>query len=336
MLALTGGLNLRVALTTAIAVQAMPLAGPLLLSKDVFAYWGESRVAIVHHANPYRATPADFPDDAASPFVSESWRAEPAVYGPAWIAAASVPAAAAGSSAHAAELAYRVFAALALLASIALVAVRTRNAAAVALLGWSPLLAIHYAGGGHGDALMMLVVLLATTAGTHAAGGVLWPVAAAFKPLAPVLVPLELARRRLAMGAAWWTGALASTIAVVALSTLFFGTSWLHGALTGVHQTSALGGVRWLTELGFSHRQAVTAAAAAFLVVYGVLLGEAWQRGRARLSLATSALCLTSSLLRPWYALWPVALAALEEDVAAAVVAYALTGYLLFGDAVQL
>ena len=78
------------------------------------------------------------------------------------------------------------------------------------------------------------------------------------------------------------------------------------------------------------------AAAAVFLVVYAALLRDAWRSGRARLSLAASALCLTSSLLRPWYALWPVALAALEEDAVAAVVAYALTGYLLFGDAVQL
>jgi hypothetical protein len=69
--------------------------------------------------------------------------------------------------------------------------------------------------------------------------------------------------------------------------------------------------------------------------VYLVLLRNAWRTGRGRFSLAATALCLTSSLLRPWYALWPVALAALEEDALAAVAAFALSAYLLFGDAVH-
>ena len=151
-----------------------------------------------------------------------------------------------------------------------------------------------------------------------------------------MLVPLELAQRRLAVSTRWWAGVVASTAAVVGLSTALFGTHWIHAATTGAHQTSPLGGVHWLTQLGLTHRHAVLGAAAVFLVVYVALLRDAWVRRRARFSLAASALCLTSSLLRPWYALWPVALAALEEDMIGAAVAYALTGYLLFGDAVQL
>jgi alpha-1,6-mannosyltransferase len=334
-LARSGRIPFRLVVIVAITVQALPLAAPLLLSKDVFAYWNQSRIVIVHRANPYRSTPADYPNDPALPFISESWRESPTVYGPAWVAAGSAPAAVAGASSHRAELAYRVFAVVALVASIAVVAVRTRSAAAVAFLGWSPLLALHYAGGGHGDAWMMLFVLLAVAAGTRAAGGALWAVSAAFKPLALVLMPLEIARRRLHMSARWWTGLIIAAIGIVALSTAFFGTSWARGALTGVHQASPLGGVHWLTELGLAHRTAVGTAAAAFLAVYAGLLTDAWRRGRARLSLAASALCLSSSLLRPWYALWPVALAAIEEDIAGAVVAYLLSGYLLFGDAVR-
>jgi len=149
-------------------------------------------------------------------------------------------------------------------------------------------------------------------------------------------VPLELAKRRLAVGARWWLGLVGSSVAVVVVSTAIFGTHWVRAATTGAHQSSPLGGVHWLMQAGLTHRHAVLVAAAAFLVVYAALLRHAWRSGRARLSLAASALCLSSSLLRPWYALWPVALAALEEDVLAAVVAYALTGYLLFGDAVKL
>lgn len=336
LLAWSGRLRLRAALVVAVAVQAAPLAAPLLLSKDAYLYWGEARVFAVHHANPYASTPAGYPADPAYPHVSESWRAEPSPYGPAWEVVGAVPALAAGGSARAAELGYRALAFLALLASVLLVAARTRSAAAVAFLGWSPLLALHFAGGGHGDAVMMLLVLAAVAAGTSARGGALWPVASAFKPFPPILVPLELAKRRLAMGGRWWAGLAAATAGVVGVSTALFGVHWIRAATTGAHQASPLGGVHWLTELGLTHRNAVIAAAAVFLVVYAALLRDSWRRGRARLSLAASALCLTSSLLRPWYALWPVALAALEEDALAAFAAYALSGYLLFGDAVRL
>ena len=183
---------------------------------------------------------------------------------------------------------------------------------------------------------MMLVVLGAVVSGmTSLRGGALWPLASAFKPFPPVLVPLELARRRLAVGARWWIGAVGSTAGVVVVSTALFGTRWIRGATTGAHQASPLGGVHWLMQAGLTHRDAVMVAAAVFLVVYAALLRDAWTRGRARLSLAATALCLTSSLLRPWYALWPVALAALEEDVLGMAAAFGLTGYLLFGDAVR-
>jgi hypothetical protein len=333
-LARSGLIRLRLAFASAIAVQSVTLAAPLLLSKDVFLYWGEARVVTAHHANPYTSTPADHPSDPALPFVSESWRAATTLYGPAWIAVSTAPALAAGRSAHRAELAYRLLAAVALLATIALVAVRTRSAAATAFLGWSPLLALHYGGGGHNDAVMMVVILAAVASGESAGAGALWPLAAAFKPVAPIFVPLELAKRRLRISASWWVALVVSTILIVAGATAWFGTAWIRAASGGAHQASPLGGVHWLVQLGLSHRDAVLCATVVFLVAYATLLRAAWRTGRARLSLAASALCLTSSLLRPWYALWPVALAALEEDALAAVVAYALTGYLLFGDAV--
>ena len=89
-----------------------------------------------------------------------------------------------------------------------------------------------------------------------------------------------------------------------------------------------------LGQLGLRHRYAVVIGGLVFVAVYLVLLRSAWRTGRARLSLAATALCLTSSLLRPWYVLWPLALAAVEVDELAAVAAIALSGYVLFADAV--
>ena len=122
---------------------------------------------------------------------------------------------------------------------------------------------------------------------------------------------------------------------VAVLATAVYGPHWVSATAAGAHQSSTLGGVHWLTQLGFRHRYAVVAGGLAFALVYLALLRSAWRSGRARLSLAATALCLTSSLLRPWYALWPLALAALEDDEPAAFAAVALSAYLLFADAIS-
>jgi alpha-1,6-mannosyltransferase len=227
-----------------------------------------------------------------------------------------------------------VLAAASIVATHLIIAFRTRSAAGVALLGWSPLVAIHFAGGGHGDAVMIAVLAGAIAAGGTALGGALWPVAGAFKPLAPVLLPLELAARR--PGPRWWLGLAAGLVTVCVVATALFGTAWVTASAAGAHQTSPLGGVHWLTEAGLRHRNAVTLAALVFVGVYALLLRSAWQTRRPHYALAATVLCLTSSLLRPWYGLWALALAALEDDAVGAMAAFALSGYLLFGDAVRL
>ena len=333
-LARGGAYSLRTAIVVAVVVQVIALAAPLLLSKDVYLYWAEARIATVHHASPYRATPSDYPRDPAHAYVSEIWLTEKAAYGPAWETLGTVPALAAGSSARRAELGYRVLAVLGVLAALLVVARRTRNAAAVALLGWSPLVALHFAGGGHNDAWMTALLVFAVAAPAAAAGGAAWSVAAAFKPVPAILLPLHLAARRFRAPRGWWIGLVAAALVVAVASTAAFGTHWVVAAAAGAHQTSPLGGVHWLTQLGLRHRYAVVLGGLVFLAVYVVLLRSAWRTGRARLSLAATALCLTSSLLRPWYALWPVALAAVEVDELAAVAAIALSAYVLFADAV--
>jgi hypothetical protein len=55
---------------------------------------------------------------------------------------------------------------------------------------------------------------------------------------------------------------------------------------------------------------------------------EAW-RGRARLALATGLLLVATPWLLPWYAVWTVPLAAVEDDRPARLLALALCAYLL-------
>jgi hypothetical protein len=333
-LARGGAYSLRTAVVVAVVVQVMALAAPLLLSKDVYLYWSEARIAIVHHANTYVRTPGDYPSDPAHAYVSEIWLTEKTAYGPAWTALGTVPAAVAGSSAKRAELGYRVLAVLSILLTLLVVARRTRNPAAVALLGWSPVVALHYAGGGHNDGWMTALLVFAVATPALAVGGAAWSIGAAFKPVPAILLPLHLAARRFRAPRAWWIGLVAAALVIAVASTAAFGTHWVVAAAAGAHQTSPLGGVHWLSQLGLRHRYAVVLAGLVFVAIYAVLFRSAWRTGRARLSLAATALCLTSSLLRPWYALWPLALAAVEVDELAAVAAIALSAYVLFADAV--
>jgi hypothetical protein len=71
-----------------------------------------------------------------------------------------------------------------------------------------------------------------------------------------------------------------------------------------------------------------------FGVAYLWLLREAW-RGHARLGLAAGLLLVAAPWLVPWYLVWTVPFAAVEEDGTAQVLALALTAYLL-RDAVPL
>jgi alpha-1,6-mannosyltransferase len=324
-----------VVLVFAVAMQVVPLAAPLLLSKDLFLYWNEGRTIVTYSQDPYTVTPDAHPADPSFPRVSEEWRASPAPYGPAFEGLTTVPAVVTGASPRHAVVAFRVLAILGVLAAIGIVAWSTRSAAATAFLGWNPLIALHFAGGGHSDAWMVALLVLAVAARNRAAAGAAWPLAAAFKAFPVVLLPLELARTRFRVERRFWVSLAVTSAVIAAISLSVFGTGWLKGSLVGAHVASPLGGVHWLTETGLRHRYAVLIGAGVFAAIYVVLLRSAWRTGRARLSLATTALCMTTSLLRPWYGLWPVALAAAEEDVGAAVAAFALTAYLLLGDAVS-
>lgn len=335
LLARRGYVRLGHAVVIAVVIQLVPFAGPLLLSQDVYLYWAEARVITVHHQSPYDVTPSQYPNDPGTQAASLQWRTQPEPYGPVWATVGTVPALAAGSSKHDAQLAYRLLAALGVLLTVALIARRTRSPAAVVLLGWSPLIALHYAGGGHSDALLTLALVGAVALGASLWGGAAWPFAALFKAVPVVVLPLELARRRLQVPRSFWIALVGSGVVLTAIFTAAYGTGWMTASAIAAHGTSPIGGVHFVKELtGLRHRYDVVIAGLVFVVVYLVLLRVAWRTGRAHLGFALAALCMCSSLLRPWYALWPLALAAYEEDGLSMASAYALAGYVLFADAV--
>src|SRR5713101_7810165 len=69
----------------ALAATTLVCAGLLLASfpvgsKDVFGYAFYGKMWRLYHANPYVATPADFPADAWQPFLQVRWRTLPTAY----------------------------------------------------------------------------------------------------------------------------------------------------------------------------------------------------------------------------------------------------------------
>ncbi len=158
-----GALSLRLVIGLAVAYHVVVLLLPLLFSRDVYSYAFYGRIASAHHANPYVATPADFPGDPLSALVGPKWRSTPAVYGPAFTvlsggitkAVASVPNL---------IVAFRLLAAAASLATLLVVASLARRlrperaAFAAAALGLNPVVLFQSVGSGHNDLLVALSV----------------------------------------------------------------------------------------------------------------------------------------------------------------------------------
>ena len=82
--------------------------------------------------------------------------------------------------------------------------VARRRAFAAALVGWNPVVAVHFAGGGHNDALMMALVAAALALGERKrvqAAGAAWALAVLVKWVPLVVLPLRALEAR-ATGAA--------------------------------------------------------------------------------------------------------------------------------------
>jgi hypothetical protein len=316
---------LAAACALALTIQLVPLAGPLLLSQDAYAYWDYGRLATRHDANPYAVAPARFPADPAERAMAPAWRTSKSVYGPVFTGASAGLAQASGRSSETAAFAYRLAAAAGMLALVAVAAlVAPLPAFGVAFVGWNPLLAIDFAGGGHNDVWMMVLVLgaLALAARHPRLSGTGWALAAGVKWIALALLPLSLLRGPRARAAA--AGFLVAAAAIATAAFLAFGTGWLT-ALAPVAQRHAAWAVpSRLGALGLPGRLALLPLAIAV-----PWLVRSARNGRSRLGITSGLLLVATPWLLPWYAVWAVALAAVEEDAAAWVLTLALCAYLL-------
>jgi hypothetical protein len=303
-----------VVLVVSATVQLLPLAAPVLLTTDPYTYWDYGRLSAVHGANPYADTPSEFPDDPAYAHMGSRWQETTSVYGPAFTLLSEGHAVAAGESDEAAGWLYKGIAAAAVLALVLLAArLGARPAFAAAFVGWNPVLAIHFAGGGHNDALMMALSV-------------------AVKWVTLVFLPLRLLADRALGLRVPWAGLVTSAAILAGLAFWRYDAAWLEAAgplADNAREASRVSLPNRIGQItGLPEEVPASLLLAAFAGLYLWLLTEAW-RGRARLALAAGALLVATPWLVPWYAVWAVPLAAVEEDRAARWLALALSAYLL-------
>jgi len=302
--------------------------GPPLISQDVFGYIAFARMGALHGLDPYTHFPAEAASDPSFHFIG--WPFQHSPYGPLFTLASYVtaPLGLAG--------ALWTFKAVTALASLAAVWLTARAAErlggsarfATVFLGLNPVLLVLAVGGAHNDTLLIFALSLALLL---SAGVAARPRAAAFalaggvgvKLTAGLVMPFLVLgspgnRRRLEVAAA----ALLGLAAVALVGVIGFGPHAL-GFLTAIGEQQQLvathsvpaetarlfgldGTPGWWRNLW----------AAGFLVV---LAGALWRtaRGadwRVAAGWATIALLLSTAWLLPWYAVWPLPLAAVCRD----------------------
>jgi alpha-1,6-mannosyltransferase len=330
-----GGARLALIAALAVAIQLAPLASPLLISSDAWTYWDYARVAAVHGSNPYVTPPRAFPSDPAYPHIGGAWHGATTVYGPLFTQASEPVALAVGSSKDAAAWTFKALAALFMLVTVAgcgLIA--RRRAFAVAFVGWNPLLALHFAGGGHNDAWMAAGIagaLLLALRGRPQWAGASWAAAIFVKWIAVVFLPLRALEARATGRRIGWTGLGLAALAAIVAASAQFGWHWLgtFGPLArNANKETRYALPHRLLELGVPRTVGLALFAAACALAYLWLARQAW-RGRARLGLTAGLLLCALPYLVPWYAVWAVPLAAVEEDPPAQALAVGLCAYLL-------
>ena len=329
------GAALAALVALAAAIQLAPLFGPLLISTDAWTYWSYGRIAAVHHESPYATPPSAFPHDPSYPYVGAAWRHTTSVYGPAFTLASEPLSLAQGSSSDAAAWTYKTLAATAMLAAALLAArLSRRPALALVLVGWNPAMALDFAGGGHNDAWMAVLVVAAlalAAAGRRQLAGAAWAVASLIKWIPLLLLPLRALEARATGRPVRHLGFGLTAAALVVVATLAYGWSWLSAVFPLLRHAEV--GSRFslphrIAHLGVPYGLSLGLCIALFVLGYAWLALEA-HRGRARLGLAACLILVTTPYLVAWYVVWALPLAAAEDDPAATWLAVGLSAYLL-------
>jgi hypothetical protein len=327
------------------------LAGPPLISRDVFGYLTFARMGALHGIDPYTHFPAAVRSDAAFRFIG--WPYQHSPYGPLFTLAsyALAPLGVAGG--------LWALKAIATIASLSAIRLTSRAAKllgrppafAAAFLGLNPVLLVYALGGAHNDTLLVaaLASALVLSAGTsprlRAASATL-VAGVAVKVTAGVLLPF------LVLSPATWrdrgriaAASLLGLLGVLAIGLIGFGPHALGflGAVGEQQHLVATHSIPAETARLFSLHGTPGWWRALFELVFVLVLlfamgrtaaGADW---RVAAGWSTLALLLCTAWFLPWYAIWSLPLAAVSDDrrlraAALAVCAYAVLIHLPLAD----
>ncbi len=183
-----------IVLTGAVAMRAITLVAPPLLSSDIYRYVWDGRVQLAG-INPYRYLPdapelAFLRDDAVFPHIGRAESA-PTIYPPAAEALFAVSAVIA-PGVLGMKAVMTAFDALAIVALLRILRLAGRNGAEVLIYAWLPLPVWEFAGNGHIDAVaagLLALSLLLAAYGRKASTGVVLAATALTKFLPAVVLP---------------------------------------------------------------------------------------------------------------------------------------------------
>ena len=323
VLALGGRLRTRWLLGTVVALHLVFLLAPPLLSTDVFNYIDYARLGVLHGIDPYAHGPVAARHDAVYHYTA--WRHVATAYGPLFTIA-SYPLA--HVSVAVALWVLKGVTALASLGCVALVWRIARQlgrpgAPAAAAFGLNPLLLVWTLGGAHNDILMMLLMLAGVSlalAARQSLGGAALVAAAAVKATAGLAVPFLLLagpRRGRLMAGVVAASALLFAIAMLAFPGHPLGVidvlvrqHQLVGYNSVPKEVALLFGLPGVTS-GVRLAALVALGAALAFVAFRVWRGADWVTA---CGWALVAVVVTSTWYLAWYAMWPLAFAAVSRD----------------------
>ena len=347
VLSASRALSLRSIAAAILAANLILLLGPPLISQDVFGYLAFARMGVLHGLDPYTHVAFEAPTDPIYPFIG--WPYQNSPYGPLFTLSsyATAPLGLAGGlwALKAAAVAGSL-AAVALTARAAGALGRSRRYAA-AFIGLNPVMLELAVGGAHNDTLVLacLAGALALTAptamtvgaggatsrgqapagapGRYRAGALALAAGVGIKVTAGIVLPfLVLApsswreRVRVAVAAA------AGLALVAAVGLIGFGSHALgfidavgeQQQLVAVHsipaETARLFGLHG-TPSWWRHCFAIAFVLVLAYALWRTARGADW---RTAAGWSTLALLLSTAWLLPWYAVWPLPLAAVCGD----------------------
>jgi alpha-1,6-mannosyltransferase len=329
---------------TIIAAHLALLIGPPLISQDVFGYLDFARLGALHGMDPYTHVAAQVPTDPAFLFVG--WPLQNSPYGPLFTLGSYAIAQlglAGGLWALKALAVSTSLAAIALLSKAAGREARSEAAGreqrfTAAFVGLNPVLLVLAVGGDHNDTLLLLALAAALlfTAGANPrfrAGAAALVVGIAIKVTAGLALPFLLLgaggdegsggdgsnrHERLRV-----TAAAALSLAVVAVIGLIGFGSHAFGFASAVSEQQQLVATHSLPAetarlVGLAGtpgwwRHCFVAGFVVILLysLWRTLRGADW---RVAAGWSTLALLLSTAWLLPWYAIWPLPLAAVSGN----------------------